>query len=130
MSLNDPLANVLSHILNCDKLGKPDCTVRPASKMVMNVLGVMKQNNYIGNFEIIDSERGGVVKATLLGSINKCGVVKPRFSITKYNYESFEKRYLPAKDFGILIITTSQGIMVHTEALQKGIGGKLIAFVY
>ena len=66
----------------------------------------------------------------LIGNINKCGVVKPRFSLTKKNYENFEKRYLPAKDFGFLIVSTPKGIMIHKEALEKGMGGKLLAYVY
>ena len=130
MSLNDPLANVLSHILNCDKLGKIECTVKPASKLIKNILEVMNTKGYIGGYEVVDEERGGVLKINLLGNLNKCGVVKPRFSLTKKNYEDFEKRYLPAKDFGILIVSTSQGIMVHTEALEKGIGGKILVYAY
>jgi small subunit ribosomal protein S8 len=130
MSLNDPIANVLSHIYNCDKIGKETCTVKPASKIIRSVLEVMKNKGYIEDFKVLDEERGGVIEVSLKGEVNRCGVVKPRFSITRENYETFEKRYLPAKDFGILIITTSQGIMLHTEALEKGIGGKLIAYVY
>jgi len=130
MSLNDPLANILSHILNCDKLGKIECLIRPSSKVIMEILRVVKALGYIGDFEVIDDKRGGVIKVNLIGKINRCGVVKPRFSLTKENYEYFEKRYLPAKDFGALIITTSQGIMLHREALEKGIGGKLLAYIY
>jgi small subunit ribosomal protein S8 len=130
MTLNDPLANTMSHILNCDKLGKDECIIRPASKIIKEVLNVIKSKGYIGEYEVIDEARGGVIKISLLGNINKCGVVKPRFSLTKNNYETFEQRYLPAKDFGILIVTTSKGIMVHSEALENGDGGKLLAYIY
>ena len=130
MSLNDPLSNVLSHILNCDKMGKTECTVRPSSKVIRAVLDVMKRKGYIGDYVVADEERGGVLEINLIGNINKCGVVKPRFSLTKKNYENFEKRYLPAKDFGFLIVSTPKGIMIHKEALEQGMGGKLIAYVY
>lgn len=130
MSLNDPLANVLSHILNCEKKGKVSCEVSPNSKIIRSVLGVMKDNKMIGDFEVVDERRGGVLKINLLGNINICGVVKPRFSITKSNYELFEKRYLPAKGFGFLIVTTSEGVMTHRQALEKNIGGKLLAYCY
>ena len=56
--------------------------------------------------------------------------MKPRFSITKHNYEMFEKRYLPANGFGLFIVSTSQGVMLHKDALKKNIGGKLIAYCY
>ena len=60
----------------------------------------------------------------------KCGAIKPNFSVKKDGFEKFEKRYLPAKDFGVLIVSTSQGIMTHVEAKEKKLGGKLIAYVY
>lgn len=130
MSLNDPLANVLSHIFNCDKLGKSEVIITPSSKMIRAVLDVMKSKGYIGEYEVVDERRGGFLKIHLLGNINGCGVVKPRFSITQKNHELFEKRYLPAKDFGILIVTTSKGIMIHSDALKQGEGGKLLAYCY
>lgn len=130
MSLNDPLSNILSHILNCDKKGKSECFVSPVSKVIVSTLNILKDNEYIGDFEVVNSGRGGLIKINLLGNINKCGVVKPRFSFTKKNYEMFEKRYLPAKGFGLFIVTTSKGIMIHTEALSKNLGGRLIAYCY
>ena len=42
----------------------------------------------------------------------------------------WETRYLPAKNFGLLILTTSQGVVTHEQARQAGIGGELLGFVY
>ena len=128
--MNDPLANCLSHILNCEKKGKTECLVNPKSKLLLSVLSILKAHKYIGDYEIVDESRGGNIKINLIGSINKCSVIKPRFSFTKDNYENFEKRYLPAKGFGLFIVTTSSGVMIHEEALKKGIGGKLLAYCY
>ena len=130
MSLNDPLANVLSHILNNELKGKSLCEVTPSSKIVKAVLAVFKENKYLGDYELVSPDRGGTLKINLIGNINKCGAVKPRFSLTKKNYELFEKRYLPAKGFGLLVVSTSKGIMSHKQALAKGIGGKLLAYCY
>ncbi len=44
--------------------------------------------------------------------------------------EKYESRYLPAQDFGVLILTTTKGVLSHTEAKKMGVGGKLLAFVY
>jgi len=66
----------------------------------------------------------------LTGNINKCGAIKPRFPVTIMDYEKFERRYLPAKNFGILMVSTSKGIMTHEEAKKKGLGGVLIAYCY
>ncbi len=130
MSLNDPLANCLSNILNCEKKGKKECLIRPVSKMLISILEILKENKYIGNYEVVNKTGGGIIKVNLLGNINRSGVVKPRFSITKDNYEMFEKRYLPAKGFGLFIVTTSSGVMEYKKALDKGIGGKLVAYCY
>jgi|SRR3989344_1370389 len=130
MALNDPLANVLSAIMNADKIGKPECKITPKSNMITKVLTIMKDNLYVGEFELISESKGGIIKVNLLGNVNKCGVIKPRFSFTQMNLEKFEKRYLPAKGFGLLIVSTSNGIMTSKQAVEKGIGGKLIAYCY
>ena len=46
------------------------------------------------------------------------------------NYEKYEKRFLPAKGFGILIVSTPKGLMTHEEARKKKLGGVLIVYVY
>jgi len=128
--LNDTLATALSAILNKEKIGKKECTVRPSSKIIKEVFRIMNENNYIGSFEEVVTQKGNLLKVNLLGNINKCGAIKPRYSVKKDGYEKFEKRYLPAKDFGIIFISTPKGIMTHTEARKKNMGGKLIAFCY
>lgn len=126
----DPLANALTTIKNNEILGKKDCLIRPASKLIANVLRVMQQYGVIGEFEFIDDGRAGIFNVQLLGRINKTGVIRPRFPVSRQNLEKWEKVYLPARDFGILIVTTSQGIMTHVEARNQGIGGRLLAYVY
>ena len=53
MVLLDPLANALSTIKNAENVGKSYCIIRPASKIIMNVLNVMKENKYIKKIEFI-----------------------------------------------------------------------------
>lgn len=130
MSLNDTLSNTLSKIRNAEKIGMRECFISPISKIIKQVLILMKENHYIGDFEEVHDKRGGLIKLNLIGKINKCGTIKPRFAVSKYGFEMFEKRYLPAKGFGVLIVSTNQGIMDHEEAKKKQIGGKLIAYVY
>lgn len=128
--MNDPLSNNLSCMLNAEKKGYNECVLKPTSKLLLKVLEIMKDNRYVGDFEISDKGRGGLVKVNLIGNLNNCGVIKPRFSFDKDSAERFEKRYLIAKGFGFLIVSTSQGVMTHKQALEKSIGGKLIAYCY
>ena len=130
MSLMDPLADALTNIRNNELQVNSSCTIRPASKLIGHVLSVMKKENYISNFEYVDDEKAGIFQVELDGNINQCGVIKPRHAVKKDEFEKFEKRYLPAKNFGILIVTTPEGIMTHKEAKSKGIGGRLLAYMY
>ncbi len=124
------MADALSNINNAENIGKRNCFVRPTSKFVRRIIKLLKKEGYVGEYEYIDNKRGGILKIRLLGKINKTGSVKPRFNAKKDEIEKFEKRYLPAKDFGFLIISTPKGLMTHFEAKQKGLGGKIIAYVY
>jgi small subunit ribosomal protein S8 len=130
MALNDPLANALSLVMNAEKIGRKEIIIKPISNTIKRVFSIMKDNGYSGDFREINDQRGNYIKISLLGKINKTGVIKPRFAVKTGNFEKFEKRYLLAKGFGIMIVTTSKGIMTHKEAKKKGIGGRLIAYCY
>ena len=128
--LNDTLSNALSNMLNHERVAKKECTVKPVNKVVTRVLTLLNKNLYIGAYEQTSSSWGGIIKVHLLGNINKCGVIKPRYSVRIDEYEKYEKRYLPAFGMGILIVSTSKGLMTHREAKEQKLGGKLIAYCY
>lgn len=128
--LNDPLANALSHILNSEKAIKSTCSIKPISKTVKTVLGILKDHHYLGSYKEVKDGKGNYITVNLLGRINKCGAVKPRYSVKMAEFEKFEKRLLPAKDFGIIIVSTPKGVMTHTEAKNHNIGGRLLAYCY
>jgi len=133
MVMLDTLANAMATIYNCEMRGKREAIIMPASKLIISVLRVMQREGYIGEFEYIDDGRWGKIKVQLLGRINKCGVIKPRFPVKYKDLERMPhwlRKYLPSRDIGILIISTSQGVMTHREALAKRIGGVLLAYVY
>ncbi|OPX60290.1 MAG: 30S ribosomal protein S8 [Methanobacterium sp. PtaB.Bin024] len=130
MTLMDPLANALTNMRNNEMQGNNKCTITPASKMIGQVLRTMQKEGYIGEFEYVDDEKAGQFTVELEGNINKCGVIKPRHAVKNDEFEKFEKRYLPSKNFGMMIVTTSEGIMTHQEAKERGIGGRLLVYVY
>ena len=57
-------------------------------------------------------------------------MIKPRHSVKRSDFDTWESRYLPARDFGLLILTTNQGIMDHFEAKKERVGGRLLAYVF
>jgi small subunit ribosomal protein S8 len=90
----------------------------------------MQERGYIGPFEFIEDMDGSRFRVKLNGNINNCGVIKPRHAIKKTDFEKWEARYLPAQDFGTLIVTTTAGVLSHYSAKEIGTGGKLLAYVY
>lgn len=128
--LNDPLSNALSKILNAEKVSKITCTIKPISNTIKKILAIMQEKRYIGEFEEVKDGKGNFIKVNLIGQINKCGAIKPKYPIKRDQFEKFEKRYLPAKDFGIILVSTNKGIMTHVEAKEKKIGGILLVYCY
>ncbi len=128
--LNDPLAAALAKISNAERVGKKEVTIRPVSKLIRKVLEIMNEHNYIGSFEEEKSDAGITLKINLIGNVNRCNVIKPRFSTKINEFTKWEKRYLPAKGFGIIVISTPKGIMTLDEAKIKSMGGKLLSYCY
>lgn len=129
MVLNDTNANAVSKINNAVKALYKTVELKK-NKLIVKLLEVLRENGYVGSYEIVNDGRQGLIKVQLLGTINSCGIIKPRYSVKVEELENYEKRFLPAKDFGVLIISTSQGLMTQKEAKEKNIGGRLIAYCY
>jgi len=126
----DPLNDALAKLYNAEQAGKFDVQLSPASKLLGSVLQIMQTSGYVGEIQRNDDGRGGSFNVQLRGAINQCGVVKPRYSVRRQEFDKWEGRFLPAQDFGLLILTTNSGIMHHKEAKENRIGGKLLAYVY
>ena len=130
MVMNDTLGNALSLINNYELLKRDEVLIKPCSILIKSILTILKDKGYISEFNELDDGRGNYLKVRLTRGINKCGVIKPRYSVKRDEYEKFEKRYLPSKDFGILIVSTQNGLMTHFSAMEKSLGGRLLAYVY
>jgi small subunit ribosomal protein S15Ae len=85
---------------------------------------------YIGEFEIIDDHRAGKIVVQLNGRLNKTGVISPRFNVQNNRIEKWVSYLLPSRGIGIVVLTTSSGILDHEEARRKNVGGKVLGYVY
>jgi small subunit ribosomal protein S8 len=126
----DTLANGLTTIVNNEMRNKRECIISPASKLLGRVLRVMQLNGYIGEFEFIDDRRSGKFKVQLMGRVNKCGAIRPRFPVKADKFEEWEKKFLPSREVGILVVSTPKGTVSHKEAKKHNTGGRLLAFIY
>ncbi|MEM3405644.1 MAG: 30S ribosomal protein S8 [Candidatus Pacearchaeota archaeon] len=123
---HDVVADGLCKIMNAKKARKKEVLVSYYSKLLLSILELAKKNNYIKDY-FIDKEKK--LRITI-GELNECKAIKPRFDVQIKDIEKYVRRYLPARNFGIIIISTSKGIMTHYEALEKNLGGSLIAYFY
>ncbi len=126
----DPLNDALASIYNAEQAGFYEVTVHPVSKLLGRMLDIMQHGGYVGEYERLENGRGGEFKIKLVGRINQCGVIKPRHSVKRTDYYKCESRYLPAQDFGLLIVTPTTAVTPHNDAKDARIGGRLLAYVY
>ena len=129
MVSKDLLADALNTLKTHEMAGKPDCEVKP-SKMVRETLKILQSKGYIGDFEYIDEGTTGHFRVKLMGRINQCGAIKPRFPAKKTEWNEWEQKFIPGVGFGLLIVSTPQGLMTNEDAKTSQTGGRLIAFVY
>ena len=133
MVVLNPLANALTSIYNNEVRRNKQAIIMPASKLIINVLRVMQKEGYIGEIELIDDGRSGKVVVQLLGRINKCGPITPRYPLTYHDLlrmPNYIRRYLPSKEIGFIILSTSKGVMTHKDAIKERIGGTALGYVY
>ena len=130
MVLISVLSDALKTILNAERAGKRQVLIRPCSKVIIRFLKLMQKRNYIGDFEVVDDRRGGKIVIELLGRINKCGVISPRFDVGVTEYEKAVANLLPSRQFGYIVLTTNIGIIGQEKARRKHVGGKMLGFFY
>ena len=121
----DIVADTLNQMMNARRAGKSSLLVKRHSKLLLSVLAIAKLKGYVKSYKIEDRE----LKIEL-GALLECNAIKPRFVVETEDIEKHVTRFLPAKYLGILIISTSSGLMTHQTAIDKNIGGSLIAYFY
>ena len=120
MTMTDPIADMLTRIRNANTAGHPTVEI-PASKMKKSIAGILKEEGYIEDFEVIDDNKQGMIKVTMIRKISKPGL----------------KSYAKANEIpkvlgglGIAVISTSKGVISDKEARKLGIGGEVICYVW
>jgi len=62
--------------------------------------------------------------------LNAITAIKPRYTVPVKKINFYVRRYLPARNFGFVVVSTNQGLMDHKKAEKENLGGCLIAYMY
>ena len=123
----DIVADGLNMICNAKKAKKENIKIKRISNVLVEVLKIMKQKGAIKKYKINAEEKSLEIT---IGDLSDCKSIKPRFTVKKDQIEKYRRRYLPARDLGIVIVSTNKGLMTHQEAIEEKLGGCLIAYFY
>lgn len=125
----DRLADALNTLKTHEMVGQKTCTVK-ATKLIGEILKLLKIHGYIDDYQFVDDGRGGIFNIKLAGRINNCGVIKPRFPVKRNEWAKYEEQWIPGVRIGFLIVSTPQGVMTNSEAEERRLGGRLLAYIY
>lgn len=123
---HDVVSDALNQIMNARRIEKKSLIVGKYSKVLIKLLEIMKDKGHI-DFKINLDEKTLQIEII---KMNECKSVKPRYFVGASDIDRYLRRFLPSRRFGTLVISTNQGLLTHKEAIEKKIGGSLIAYFY
>lgn len=132
MGMTDPIADMFTRIRNANQVKHANVEI-PASKMKLEILKVIKDEGYIVDYELVNEGTQGVIKVTLKYTDKKERVIKGITRISKPGLRVYAKSSEMPKvlnGLGIVIVSTSKGIMTDREARKNNFGGEVVAYVW
>ncbi|VVB80620.1 30S ribosomal protein S8 [uncultured archaeon] len=126
---SDVVADAFNMIMNAKKVEKTEVRINRISKFLVQILQMMKDQNYI-DFEVKEDEAEKPYLIVKMLKLNECKAIKPRYSVSVERIDKYLRRYLPSRNFGTMIVSTNKGLMTHEEAYKNNLGGSLVAYFY
>jgi small subunit ribosomal protein S8 len=124
MATTDPIADMLTRIRNASLLKKKQVII-PTSRLKLEILKILKEEEYIRNFDI--EKDNGIICVNLNGNLQKLiRVSKPGRRI----YSTKNKIPTVLQGYGLVVLSTSRGVMTGDEARRKGLGGEILCKIW
>jgi small subunit ribosomal protein S8 len=127
----DPIADLLTRIRNAALVGKNEVRV-PTSKLKKVVAEQLKANKYLADVK----EEAGKPRGTLVITINKPGENSNINELTRMSKPG-RRMYVKADEIprvksgrGLVLVSTSKGVITGQEAAKQRLGGELLLKVY
>lgn len=130
MSMQDPLADMLTRIRNAQQVGKPNVTM-PSSKLKASVAEVLVSEGYVDSFSV--SEGAKPELTVELKYYEGKPVIAELARVSRPGLRSYAgKTALPSvrSGLGVAIVSTSKGVMTDRAARAAGVGGEVLCTVF
>ncbi len=131
MNNQDPIADMLTRIRNSNRVGRRLVLI-PKSKICLGIAQVLKDEGYIEEFDVIDDERQGNIRVKLKYSSSGEKVIHVLDRESKPGCRVYRKvGDLPQvlNGMGIVVVSTSKGVMSDRKAREANVGGELLCTV-
>ena len=132
MSITDPLADLLTRIRNGQSANKPTVSM-PSSKLKVSVCRVLKQEGYIEDYAVKESENNKSVLDVSLKYYQGQPVIESIQRVSKPGRRVYvPKTRIPRVmgGLGCSVVSTSRGLLTDREARESGLGGELVCQVW
>ena len=132
MQMSDVIADMLTRIRNANN-AKHETVDIPASNLKKAIAEVLFKEGYIKSYQVIEDGTRGTIRVTLKYGPGKSKVIAGIRRVSKPGlriYASCENMPRVLNGLGIVIVSTSKGIMTDKEARANNIGGEVLAFVW
>ena len=131
MSLSDPIANMLTLIRNGARASLEKVDI-PHSKILTAIAGIMKKEGFIDNYRVIKDTKQGVLRV-YLRYVNKRSVIINLKRVSRPGlriYASVKNIPRVLRGKGLVILTTSKGLMTDKEAKEAKMGGEVLCYIW
>ena len=132
MSVNAPISDMLTRIRNAGLARKPEL-VMPSTKVLVAIAKILKDEGYIGDYEVIEKRPQNQLKIALRYGADKRHTIRELKRVSKPGLRVYAgKDAIPRvrSGLGIAIVSTPQGVMSGYEARRRGIGGEVLCTVF
>lgn len=127
--MTDPVADLLTRIRNGAKAGKNAVDV-PNSKLKKQIVKIMLANMYLKDSIELPDNKQGILRVYLRYSVGDEPVIKGLQRVSRpglrtyFNAEKVKKSVHSYR--GLMVVSTSQGVMTNFDAAKKGVGGEVL----
>ena len=132
MQMSDVIADMLTRIRNANDAKHATVDI-PASKMKKAIADILVEEGYVKSYQVIEDGKQGVIRITLKYGQGKAKVIRGIRRVSKPGlriYAGYEDMPKVMNGLGIVIVSTSKGIMTDKKARATKIGGEVLAFVW